>query len=884
MRARPEQWPRVNELFDAAAELREPERTRFLEKECAGDRALRVEMESLLASDAAASEFIEEPVGTLPLELFAESNPEIAGQQFGAYRIVREIGRGGLGTVYLAERADDAYRKEVALKLVRRGLDTDDILRRFRHERQILAQLDHPHIARLIDGGTTEEGLPYFVMEYVQGATLLEFCDRQKLDAEARLQLFRKVCDAVSYAHQNLVIHRDLKPSNILVTEDGTPKLLDFGIAKLLTPAEEAMTQTVPALRVMTPEYASPEQIKGGAITTGSDVYSLGVLLYELLTGQKPYRLTSRSAEEVSRAVTNQEPTRPSRAIAEGKNSDFDIRVSNFLQRDLDNIVLMALRKEPERRYATVERFSEDIRRHLEGLPVSAHKDTFQYRTAKFVRRNKTGVLAALLVLLALFAGLVATLWQSHIAQTERARAEKRFNDVRQLANSNLFEVYPKVERLEGSIEAREAILKNALTYLDSLVNETGDDLKLKSELATAYEKVGDVQGAASLSLGNYKTAFETYARAQQLREAVYEADPKNLEAKEKLAKIYQILGRSSWYDDRTQDAEEFYRKSLKLRRELVAAQPDSVETQNNLAQLLINAGAIPEFSYQIENALPYFEEALAIIQKERRQHPEHVGLKKSLTSVMKYLGRVKAAQRDFAGGLRDLKQAVEISRELAQQFPEDFGLQRDVWLSETQICDLYNDQGDDGPAAVEACLKSIAFPYAAAQKEPESAGLQRDLAGAYGAAARASYIAKDYSRAVEQADKALQTMDGLVQKFPESAAHKYSQAGYRTTKAESLIELAQFDPALAELQPAGETFREIIKADPAVAINHLDLAKVYRASGRAYHRQGNDEKALEYVDQAIVQVEGLARLEAIPGSDNELMAKLQKEIAEYAK
>ncbi len=536
-----DRWQRVTEIFEGAVELAEPARTKFLERECAREPELRAEVESLLASDDGASTFLEAAPLEVPRELFSETESRLSGKDFGAYRVIREIGRGGLGTVYLAERADEAFQKEVALKLVRRGLDTEDILRRFRHERQILAQLEHPNIARLIDAGSTEDGLPYFVMEYVPGQTLVDYCAARAASTTERLQLFRKICDAVAYAHQNLVIHRDLKPSNILVTEEGEPKLLDFGIAKVLTPDDEAHTQTIPSQRILTPDYASPEQIKGGRITTSSDVYSLGVLLYELLTDQKPYRLTSRAPEEISRATTGQEPERPSAALRSAsfqlaESRDLKSRATSF-RGDLDNIVLMALRKEPERRYATVEQFSEDIRRHLEGLPVRAHRDTFSYRATKFVRRNKGAVLAAILLFAAIVAGMVATLWQSHLAQIERARAEKRFNDVRQLANSNLFEVYPEVENLEGSIKAREAILKNALKYLDSLAHETGDDLELKSELASAYEKVGDVQGAANLSLGNYKTGLETYGKAQELREAVYRADPKNLEAKERLAK-----------------------------------------------------------------------------------------------------------------------------------------------------------------------------------------------------------------------------------------------------------------------------------------------------------------------------------------------------------
>jgi serine/threonine-protein kinase len=420
-----ERWVRVKELFEATADLAPNERAILLNKECDGDTALRREVESLLDSDNQTDGFIEQPVIEIPRDLFPDAQEEpLAGRQFGSYQIIREIGRGGLGAVYLAARADDEYRKEVAIKLVRRGLDTEDILRRFRNERQILAQLDHPNIARLIDGGTTDEGLPYFVMEYVNGEPIGAYCDAHVLTTTERLNLFRKVCATVTYAHQNLVIHRDLKPSNILVASDGEPKLLDFGIAKLLGPEEEALAQTMAGQQIMTPEYASPEQVKGERITTVSDVYSLGVLLYELLTGQRPYRLKTRTAEEIARAITDQEPARPSTAIATSDHPPSSILHSRSLRGDLDNIVLMAMRKEPARRYTSVGQFSEDIRRHLEGLPVIARKDTASYRAGKFINRHRIGVAAAALVLLSLVGGIIATLIQVRTSHRERAKAE----------------------------------------------------------------------------------------------------------------------------------------------------------------------------------------------------------------------------------------------------------------------------------------------------------------------------------------------------------------------------------------------------------------------------------------------------------------------------
>ncbi|MGZ5004605.1 MAG: protein kinase domain-containing protein [Chthoniobacterales bacterium] len=431
-----------------------------------------------------------------------------AGRQFGSYQIMREIGRGGLGAVYLAARADDEYRKQVAIKLVRRGLDTEDILRRFRNERQILAQLDHPNIARLIDGGTTDDGLPYFVMEYVNGQPINGYCDANALSTTERLTLFRKVCSAVTYAHQNLVIHRDLKPSNILVTQDGEPKLLDFGIAKLLSAGDELFTQTIPALRVMTPEYASPEQIKGDKIMTTSDVYSLGVLLYELLTGQQPYRLKTRTPEQIARAITEQEPERPSTVLADNQQSE--IGNPKSLRGDLDNIVLMAMRKEPARRYASVGQFSEDVRRHLTGLPVVARKDTVAYRTSKFVNRHRIGVAAAALVLLSLVGGIVATLIQVRTASRERAKAE----GISGFLQKTLYASNP-------------AISVNSQATVKDILDDASKRLATE-ELSEQPEVKGELQriiGSSYLALGQYDLAQQNLTTALQTQTRIFGED-----------------------------------------------------------------------------------------------------------------------------------------------------------------------------------------------------------------------------------------------------------------------------------------------------------------------------------------------------------------------
>jgi serine/threonine protein kinase len=395
-----ERWSQIKAIFYDAAEVAVGERATYIRSRCGGDETLAVEIEMLLAAHDQASSFIEtlpsdSTIAAADAESAAPSEPMI-GRRIGAYELIGEIGRGGMGTVYLAERADGLYCKKVAIKLARCGMDSDFVMRRFRNERKILAGLDHPNIASLLDGGATEDGVPYFVMEYVDGKPIAQYCDDNAFTIQERLNLFCSVCSAVNYAHQRSIVHRDIKPSNILVGSDGLPKLLDFGIAKLLEPelSPDAADSTATALRLMTPKYASPEQVRGDPVTPASDVYALGVLLYELLTGHTPYRLKSSNPHEIARVICEQEPEKPSAAVTlpeEVRNTGKGItsftassvskkrsrelkKLRNLLDGDLDSIVLMALHKQPEKRYASVEEFSKEIRRHLEGFPVNARK------------------------------------------------------------------------------------------------------------------------------------------------------------------------------------------------------------------------------------------------------------------------------------------------------------------------------------------------------------------------------------------------------------------------------------------------------------------------------------------------------------------------------
>lgn len=425
-----EEWQRIKQIMgDALDQPDTRSRLEFIAAACNGDVALKREIEALLAHANDRMDVAADRLTGIP----ADDGLAPLGQRLGDYEIIREIGRGGMGTIYLARRADEEFEKEVAIKILKRGTDTDEVLRRFRAERQILAQLEHPNIARLIDAGTSPDGLPYFVMEYVDGVPITQFCDAAGLNVRDRIELFIKVCTALHFAHQNLVVHRDLKPGNILITANGEPKLLDFGIAKLLSPGGDFLQTTIQNEQRFTPAYASPEQIRGDPVTTASDVYSLGALLYHLLAGVPPHSFATAhpSPTELFRVIVEQEPLRASTAVSTNRNSKVEIR--KFLRGDLDNILGKALQKEPARRYSSVTDFAEDLRRSIDGRPVRARPATIGYRTAKFVSRNKLGVAAATLIFLTLVGGIILTNAQRARAEWERIRAESTERQKRQL-------------------------------------------------------------------------------------------------------------------------------------------------------------------------------------------------------------------------------------------------------------------------------------------------------------------------------------------------------------------------------------------------------------------------------------------------------------------
>ncbi len=658
-----ERLHRAEDIFFWLSAL--PERRRHVEaaRLCEGDAVLAAEVASLLEHESRMGGFLEEPaLGTdftlLPATAKAASEEEIGrdemiGRTVGRYRIERRLASGGMGTVYRAARADNQFTQSVAIKIVKRGMDTDEILGRFRRERQTLAQLEHPNIARLIDGGATEDGQPYLVMEYVEGEPIDEYCDHRRLGVNERLEIFLTICDAVRHAHQNLVVHRDLKPGNILVTADGAPKLLDFGISTVLD-SRSAGRVTASRDRRLTPEYASPEHIAGAPVTTASDVYSLCAILYELLCGRLPHRFPTRTPEEIQRVVAASEPPPPSEMAlrsdpawdaleaARARRATPEI-LARRLRGDLDTIVMAALHKDPSRRYPSVEALAMDLRRHRDRMPVSARRDTFTYRTSRFVRRHFVGTAFAAVSLALLVAGAAAFAWQASVAERERDRAlisRARSDAITSFLTRMLEAADPS--RSGPAVTVHE-VLDDAARRLDQeLGGEPLVQASLRGTIGKTYQSLGlypeaekqlrealrrklELLGASHLDVAESRCDLATVLystnqlaeAASQLEAAVATYRGAGEAAAKDLATALSSLGAVRRAGGELDLAESLQHEALDLRRRILGG--DSLEA----AESLNNLAGVHSARGQLEEARPLLEEALRIrIRDLGEAHP----------------------------------------------------------------------------------------------------------------------------------------------------------------------------------------------------------------------------------------------------------------------
>jgi eukaryotic-like serine/threonine-protein kinase len=786
----PEQWLKVREAFHAVVDLPADQRDTYLDRVCS-EPSLRQEVESLLSNHENAGDLLETPIRFEPSIEHDGPDPWI-GKNIGPYQPISKIGEGGMGAVYRAVRVDDHYLKQVAIKLVRTGLGTSHYLRRFKNERQIMASLDHPNIARLLDGGATQNGLPYLVMEYIEGEEIDRYCDSHRLDTLQRLKIFRQVCAAVQYAHQSLVVHRDLKPGNILVMSDGTPKLLDFGIAKLLDP--ELFFQTVDpvgtVLRAMTPEYASPEQVRGEPITTASDVYSLGVILYRLLTGHAPYQLDSWDPVSMARGISEIEPEKPSTIIdrveevrgSDGEGcqvtpeqiSDARNERHGILRRrlagDLDNIVLKALRKEPSRRYVSAEQLSGDIQRYLDGLPVLARSDTFGYRTSKFVRRHKASVGATVMVFLTLVAGLLLTIREARIAEAQRARAERRFNDVRKLARDLMLDVHDSIQYLPGATPARKLIIQDALEYLDSLAKESAGDSSLQRELATAYEKVGDVQGwDVRSNLGDTAGALQSFRKSLAIRQVLAHEHPDDQQARSDLAEGYTKVGDLLLQTGDKIGSLKNLDQALEIRKQLAAAAPNDHEAKLNLANaydglanILADDGKLDLSLENTRQSLAIFESLVAMDPKDRRYLRDVALEQKKIGGIYEASGKLEAA-------LEEYQKALPVDEALAADHPNDALGRRDLAIDYANVGDVQLKTGD-AQGALRRYKQALEIDEKLAEADPKDTWARRYLIYNYGRLGDALIKTADRAGALSSYHKALSVAEARAKDDPSNA------------------------------------------------------------------------------------------------------------------
>jgi tetratricopeptide (TPR) repeat protein/tRNA A-37 threonylcarbamoyl transferase component Bud32 len=780
------------EVFKRTIDLPEEKRAEFLDQACGDDVELRREVESLLKFSEDGDQFLEQPAIDLAVKALLQAGLK-PDQRVSNYKVISHIGSGGMGDVYLAH--DEKLNRRVALKLVRYGLGAEGMVRRFGREAQILASLNHPNIAQLYGAEIASEGFSFLVMEYVEGVRIDKFCDENRLSMGERLEMFRRVCGAVHYAHQRLIIHRDIKPANILITKEGEPKLLDFGIAKLLDPKPAIVgEQTVTFAAAMTPEYASPEQVRGETMTTASDVYSLGVILYELLTAQRPYRITGRNPAEIARAITEEEPARPSTAIARSHGSSkSQIPNPKMLRGDLDNIVLKAMRKEPLRRYASVQHLSEDIRRHLEGLPVMARKDTLTYRSGKFIRRHKAAVAAMILVMLALLGGIIATTWQAHAAQAQRLRAENRSASLHKLANEFLFEFSDAIEKYPGSTPARKRLVELALQTLDGLASEATDDAKLKQDLATAYLKVGDVQGRPGFpNLGDTAGALASYRKSLHIRETLPAAFTTTLDAGRELATNYDRIGDALRLAGDAANALVSYRSGFNVRQELIKNWPANPDIQGDLAKSYERIGDTLAQMGQRQEALDQERQALALNQQVFAATPENADAKRSL-----FIGFVKMGDRlrgisNEQEALRNYRNGLSLAKELADADPENARAQRELSVCYEKIGNSLAalKQTDEATAQY---LESLLIRERLAKADEKNAEAQRDLSSAYAKVADILASGGKLDEALANYRKALAIDQRLSQLNPanmqarQDVADSYAKIGDLLVKKDSL-------------------------------------------------------------------------------------------------
>jgi eukaryotic-like serine/threonine-protein kinase len=670
----PERWKELSAYLDQALTLQESERAGWLDSVRADDPELAAELQQLLEQHEAATR-----------DGFLANRPAqpatiggLAGQEVGAYRLIGVVGRGGMGAVWLAERSDGRFQRKAAVKFLNLGMAGQSAEERFAREGAILGRLAHPNIAELLDAGVTASGQPFIILEYVEGDPIDRYCDAHTLDLKARITLFLDVLGAVAHAHANLIVHRDLKPSNVFVSKEGQVKLLDFGIAKLL---EGEGQQTVTLLTragdsPLTPEYAAPEQITGKPITTATDVYALGILLYQLLTGRHPAESALRSPAALVKAIVDTEPARPSTSVeqagqdpetntanAANRDSTPD-KLSRLLRGDLDTIVGKALKKLPQERYGSPTALADDLRRYLKHEPISARPDSVLYRAGKFVRRNWSGVALTTVALAAVLAGAAVAIYQARIAR-------HRFDDLRRLAHTFVFDVHDEVAKLQGSTKAREMIVATALQYLDNLSKDAKGDLALQKEIADAYEKVAEAQGLPTRpNLGRVNDAMVSYRKAGDLYTRLAARDKSYLPDLATYDSHYSSFLRT--IGQRAQ-AKDYSRAAIDTFDRIRTYRPLDPAMEQSYIMAWCTLGDIDEdLSAHYRESLQEYSRCAALAQERAKREPNDIQAKMTVVQAEERMGSSEQAQGLLPEALAALDAEESALRDVLKAEPQN--------------------------------------------------------------------------------------------------------------------------------------------------------------------------------------------------------------------
>lgn len=817
-----ERWARVKFLFQEALLAEPPRCVDLLDRECGEDVALREEVESLLAAHESDAASLDTPT-YIPLfgSVLRQVHEEVSrgealiGSTIGQYRLESLIGEGGMGSVYLGVRDDAEFKMQAAIKVLNRSSSTGDVVSRFRLERRILARLNHPFIARIFDGGVSDGGLLYLVMEFIPGIPLDEYLRKTNPNLETRLQIFREICSAVGFAHQNLVVHGDIKSSNILIIEGGIPKLLDFGISQVLDADQwKSIPEPAGKIAALTPAYASPEQLRGLPLSTASDIYSMGVLLYEMISGRRPYEVDRENPFAILSKIS-----------AGGPPKLGDVSQLSGVHADLDAIILKAIQPEPRDRYITVNQFSRDVERYIKHQPVVAWPDSHYYRLRKFVRRNRIAVLVGCFAILSLVGGIIASSYLADRAEKQRALAESRFQDVRQLANSLIFELDAELARIPGATGLRGKLVERALEYLDRLDRESHDDMELRRELASAYEKLGDVQGRPNVAnIGNSALALECYRKALAIREEV------------------------------------------RARRNDVVARQDIASTYSRLS-------ALAKLMGDYDAGLKYDREALNMYREMLALDSENVLFRRKVASAYTALGSGLSQTGDWDGVLDTRRQALRMFEEIIASGSADPEDTRGLCLAHRRLGGILLIM-ESRKEAENHFRMALSIAQQMIREHPDDSRNRLDLAAAATALAGLLYETGQFEESIEQSREAVKIHEQITAADPLDARNRSLLASNLNRLGRAMIRTRTPGPALSYLLRALSIRQQLAEENPMNAGGQGEVGESHMMIGDYYHVMGDPAHALDSYQRALVIFRVLQR----EGKENAILGIERRE------